>query len=184
MTPEARRKFRIRNNARNQWLERLYARQNSMCYWCRSQTVLLRYIAVEQEIANKNGFVIWRDGENIFSARIASVDHIQALRDGGTNDQMNLVMACVDCNGKRTRTRSPVPDKIRKLCPICAGPKEEQRRMCLPCHRKTVVGWLESNGWVIFQNADGYDRFVDPLNGDVHKFIRFAVKLQKQRSAC
>jgi hypothetical protein len=181
VTPEARNRWRIHKKARERWLEHLYARQNSMCYWCRSQTVLLRYISEEQELSCKNGFVTWRDGENVFAARIASVDHIRPVSDGGTNDPANLVMACVDCNQNRTRTLSPIPDEIRRLCPICAGPKDARRSMCLTCHRKTVIDWLEANGWVIFTSAGGHERYVDPLNGDVHKFMKIAAKVQDRR---
>lgn len=37
------------------------------------------------------------------------IDHVIAVRDGGTNDENNLVVSCPDCNGRRAMTWGPTP---------------------------------------------------------------------------
>lgn len=117
------RKKRMRQAARDAWLDTLYAQQNSLCCWCKSQTVLIRYIPKQSIVEIGNGFVAWKDGDFTFRARIATTDHLHPLCEGGTNDPQNLAMACADCNKDRTRKQSSTPDEIRHVCPVCKGQK-------------------------------------------------------------
>jgi hypothetical protein len=60
--------------------ERIFHKNNGLCHWC--STPLDRQNA----------------GPNFFQ-----VDHVIPLRDGGTNDEDNLVPACAACNHKRAQ---------------------------------------------------------------------------------
>lgn len=50
------------------------------------------------------------------SARKASVDHIQPVSLGGTNDETNLRLTCIPCNMRRgSRELYPLTDRQRRL---------------------------------------------------------------------
>lgn len=56
--------------------QRIVARSDGNCHWCKKQL-----------------------DPNLFH-----IDHVVAVRDGGTNDEFNLVAACPHCNGERAMT--------------------------------------------------------------------------------
>ena len=63
--------------------ERIFQKKRGHCWWCD--------VALQKE----------RPGPDFFQ-----VDHVIAVRDGGTNDEDNLVPACAVCNHKRARHQS------------------------------------------------------------------------------
>lgn len=60
--------------------ERVFARSNGRCHWCGT--------TLDRETPGPNFF---------------HVDHVVPVRDGGTNDESNLVAACAACNHARAR---------------------------------------------------------------------------------
>lgn len=74
---------RIRGYKRSdspQKTERIFQKKNGHCWWCE--------VALQRDTPGPNFF---------------QVDHVIAVRDGGTNDEDNLVPACAVCNHKRAR---------------------------------------------------------------------------------
>ena len=63
--------------------QRIFERTNGQCFWCD--------VPLQRE----------RPGVDFFQ-----VDHVVAVRDGGTNDEDNLVASCAACNHKRARHQS------------------------------------------------------------------------------
>lgn len=181
MTPNYNRNLHRR--AREKWLERLYAKHNSLCHWCKSATAMRRFVEPASLISATNGFLTWRDGDVVLRARLATVDHVTPISEGGTNDATNVVLACADCNQNRTRTKSPKPEIIRRQCPKCFKEKPERKSMCHECFFTTSVSWLESHGWTMVTTEDGFRRFVDPLTGEVHMILRIACRVQRARVA-
>jgi 5-methylcytosine-specific restriction endonuclease McrA len=66
--------------------ERIFAKSAGKCHWCG--------IDLQRETAGPDFF---------------HVDHVIAVRDGGTNDEANLVAACSACNHNRARHQQPTP---------------------------------------------------------------------------
>lgn len=178
-------KDRLRKQAKSK-LEFLYARQNSLCWWCASQTVILRHIPEEVIISTKPaGFVRWRHKEGlVLEGKIATVDHLKNLAEGGNSDISNLVLACYACNNRRCAQSqiSPIPDEIRQLCPLCQGPKNRRHRTCAKCKAKSGIEWLKQFGWVEVPSRDTpHTKFVDPVEGESH-ILRVACRIQKRRN--
>jgi len=170
-------KKKLHERARLSHLARLYAEQNSLCHWCHSATVMLRYIRKESIVRINNGGVVWRIGEETFFARIATVDHLVKVSDGGGNEPENVVMACATCNKDRTKTRSPVPDSIRKVC-SCGAPKHKRSRFCRACRIARSMEWLAGLGWQAVPghtDSEKHFQFVDPDTGRQH-ILRCAIK--------
>jgi hypothetical protein len=169
-TDNARRKHQQRKHDREKHLDRLYAEQNSLCHWCKSQCVLLRYIQPEQIVCQRNACVVWEDGEFTFEAHVATIDHVDPIRDSGRDGSRadNLVMACSSCNGRRTQTPSPKPDVIRRVCPDCLGEKPARFSRCKACQVKQRIDWLLANGWEKVDTNNGQCKFRDPQTGELH----------------
>lgn len=161
-------KRRLREKARLKNLDRLYAQQNSLCHWCKSQTAIVANIPEEQVLSVKNGFVAWKDAGLAFTAKIATTDHLKPVSEGGGNDPDNLVMACGDCNKDRTATRNLTPVAIRQVCPECGGEKPIKRRRCKACYVKRAKAWLAGLGWVEVPGVNGESSFRNPASGEVH----------------
>jgi len=69
--------------------KRIFDRTGGKCHWC----------GVE---------LLWTwDGEGEMPTNLFHVDHVIAVRDGGTNDEANLVPACAFCNHKRAKKEAP-----------------------------------------------------------------------------
>ena len=171
---------RKRHKARSKHLDAMYAFQHSLCHWCKSATAIVGNIPVESVLRLDNGCVVWRDGNEYFRARIATVDHVVPLRDNGSNERENLVMSCAGCNQSRTRQRSP-KDGIRRVC-SCGASKVRKRSLCLACYTDGAREYLAQHGW---EETPGdtpqHSRFRDPVDGSLH-ILRHACRIQKHRS--
>ena len=181
MTPERRRNKKIRKKAREKHLDRLYAEQNSLCYWCKAACALVRFVPVDTIVTINNGHIYWRDGDIQFKARIATTDHVKRIADGGTNDVDNLVMACQDCNHNRDRNPKKY-DPVKRVCFDCGEEKATPRfNRCKRCFVKITSDWLVKNGWTLVpETAERHCRFIDPVDGIIHT-LRRAVMAHKKR---
>lgn len=78
--PKDERARRFRRSDSPQKAQRIFERTNGHCHWC--------------------GIKLDDDGYHI--------DHVVAIRDGGGNEESNLVAACPDCNGERAMAWSGI----------------------------------------------------------------------------
>lgn len=165
------------------FLPTLYARQHSLCFWCKSACVILRFIPQTSIVKQTHTHVTWQHGELTLTAKIASLEHIIPKREGPhAHETHNFVMACTECNNARTRTESPIPEPIRRVCPDCLGEKDIKRRKCRECFVRGQENWLIQNGWTQVPSYDpGYFMWVDPLTGEKH-ICKMACIVQQQRT--
>ena len=89
------------NNSWWQYLPELWERAHGVCHYCGTFTIPARLVPeIEGAVLTKKGrVVLWRG----CYWSVASVDHVVPRRDGGTNRRKNLVLACVQCNGRRNK---------------------------------------------------------------------------------
>lgn len=82
-------------------VRRLYAEQNGRCFYCRRRT-WLRGIETPDQARVRLGIVKGKPGAGKeLRGRMATAEHLERRKDGGTERKSNLVMACHRCNGKR-----------------------------------------------------------------------------------
>lgn len=74
--PKEQRVRRFRRSDAPAKAQRIFDRSNGACHWC-------------QKSLNPDHY---------------HIDHVVAVRDGGSNDENNLVASCPDCNGERAMT--------------------------------------------------------------------------------
>ncbi len=74
------------------------------CFWCKEPIILRREVPNEQIIQEKHGIITITDGPVVKEIKLASVDHVKSLADGGTNDWDNCVPSCWFCNNKRSNS--------------------------------------------------------------------------------
>ncbi len=74
--PKEHRVRRFRRSDAPAKAQRIFDRSNGSCHWCQK--------SLDPELYH--------------------IDHVVAVRDGGTNDESNLVAACPECNGERSMT--------------------------------------------------------------------------------
>lgn len=164
-TENQRVKHAVRKRARKR-MDAIYARQNSLCFWCHSACVILANIPEGDRVSVSGGFVTWNVGESAFRARLATIDHIVPIGSNGTNEHGNLVMACIDCNKDRTSQK-----RIEKVCKECGSKLHSRSRRCQRCRIDRSIAWLKQNGWSEVQSSDGvktHTKFRDPETGIDH----------------
>lgn len=103
-----------------------------------------RYFA----IMRKSGGRCWYCGVNIHPAKPgrprASVDHLLSVRDGGADDDDNLVPACVPCNSSKCARGL---DELRH--------NAAQRALSMPGFSREQIGYLRRKGF----DLSAYDGF-------------------------
>lgn len=82
-------------------LNSLLQQQQHRCHYCQQPIMRLRAILPHCRVSVDRGFIRFRGPEGYRLVRMATVDHRQPLRDGGTSDVSNLVAACWSCNQQR-----------------------------------------------------------------------------------
>ena len=168
-------KDRQRNRARRYWFEYLYAAHNSLCHWCKSATVMIRYFPESNVVRVGNGLVVWREDGLMFEARFATIDHVVSLAEGGGNGPPNLVLACSLCNNKRNNDgQEPTnPLRIMCVCPDCLSHKPKKAKRCKACYVARAREWLTGQGWLEAATYDeGHSKFIDPQTGEHHVLTR------------
>ena len=101
------------------------------------------------------------------------VDHIHPISKGGTNDKMNLVTACFDCNrGKSNVTLSSVPDSLNTVSErkILAQQQYKVYKKILEKERKLMEDDIDTVEQ-IYSNAYRDYCFTDAFRGSVKRFI-------------
>lgn len=181
-TENQRFKHNIRRSARRRSLDKLYALQNSLCWWCKSACVIVANIPESDRLSNSNGFIEWQIGPDRFRAKMATVDHLDGVTSFDSNDEDSLVMACGDCNKDRTRQHK---SKIERVCHRCGGPlRPKQKGQCHQCRIDRTIAWFKTNGWEEIQSPDGdktHTKFRDPQTGADH-ILRHACEILKGRN--
>ena len=96
-----------REKARKVYLPLLLEKHGHQCYWCKSKIVMRRSISQENIVFEDHGVVTHLCGDIIIKEKLASVDHVKELGDGGHNGIQNCVPSCWFCNNNRSnRNRS------------------------------------------------------------------------------
>ena len=90
---------------------------------------------------------------------VLHVDHIKPVAEGGTNDLMNLITSCADCNlgkGKRKLSDSSVIEKQRKQLEELNERREQLEMM---------LRWKEGLSGIEEQQVDAIAERFDSLSG-------------------
>ena len=89
---ELKRENRIKNNGRidkDITLEKLYIRDNGICYLCNNK-------------CNYDDYKLTKEGYFIAGLSYPSIDHIKPLNKGGTHTWDNIKLACFSCNSRKS----------------------------------------------------------------------------------
>ena len=91
--------------------DELMARHKGRCHWCGEPVTRLASLSRHWNPRVVNGREIQyrRRGQN-FSVRLATVDHIRPLHNGGQSTMTNMVVACAQCNQLRNQI-----DQLRRV---------------------------------------------------------------------
>ena len=88
-------------------LRRLIAKRGRWCEFCGEPVIQIASIPQNRRIRVTTCWVEFYEmrgnQRNRRSVRIATLEHVQRLADGGTYDPKNLKVACVSCNADRAR---------------------------------------------------------------------------------
>ncbi len=103
-----------RNKNQKKFLVRLIQKHGSKCRFCGEHVVRVSSIPESNRVSVKDGLLTYID--NFYrekTKKIATVEHVVRLADGGTNSLKNLVVACVECNNRRNEEAN---EKNKELC--------------------------------------------------------------------
>jgi hypothetical protein len=99
-------------------------RQGMFCYWCGVRVVRESQIPPARRMKKSENRILYYLGEELREDALATIDHLVRVSDGGTNEPVNLVISCQECNFAREKvtvaynrpfTRQRLP------CPNCGG---------------------------------------------------------------
>jgi len=114
--------------------QRIFDRSGGKCHWC--------------------GVVLsWEDEypagvpPNIFH-----VDHLVAVRDGGTNDESNLVASCAACNHKRARK-----DSVGQFSDLNVGKPSDTKAQKLEARSQKLDSFSEERASKSVKTEEGLD---------------------------
>lgn len=83
------------------------------CAYCQCEVIPVQFIAVEDRIKETAHWITATINGEQRTVRKASVDHSTKLADGGNNHFLNLVLACVKCNGQKDRMHKHGKAKVK-----------------------------------------------------------------------
>ena len=93
---------------------------------------------------------------------VLEVDHVNPVKNGGCNDEDNLVTACFDCNrGKGARTLDTSPETISKKMEVQAEKAEQL---------KSYEKMISAKKSAITRKVNKLDKKYIELTGDKFKF--------------
>ncbi len=136
-------------------LPKLVEKSNYKCHWCDRPIIVGRLFTPYLIIKKYRNRIDWENenGEQSTSW-FATTDHVIPIREGGGNDDKNLVAACESCNNRRTNAgwhnKLDIPAKWRNspTCK-CGQSKIPSQRYCWQCveanleaHRLGKIYWL------------------------------------------
>lgn len=92
-------------------LPKLLEKSGGVCHYCRRKIYAFASIKKQFPDAKLEGSsqIRWVEDGKTKIGYLATVDHLTMRREGGTNDESNLVAACKKCN----KWRSDLPRKPR-----------------------------------------------------------------------
>jgi hypothetical protein len=122
-------------------MEALLTTHGHKCHWCGERVIYIRSVPVVDRIKTSHFKLHFRGSKGkVKIVRIATVDHVKPLEEGGDYRLENLVLACGECNQRRARkTRAP----HNLICRRCGAPTK--RRWCPPCRRTVATEFFLAN---------------------------------------
>lgn len=110
-------------------------RHDNACHWCSRSVISPRAVRNRKNILKLTAnTVTYRYGGEVFVKPRATVDHIKALSEGGTNQRENLTIACAACNRRRAEELKPVfPEHA---CQGCGKKTYSPFDECRKCRRQ------------------------------------------------
>lgn len=136
MTPGATEKRASRRRTARRYFSRRTSLTShlSKCYWCGAKLVWMRMIPLGYRVHfNAPKFRLTfqeRDG-GILTLRIASLDHVTPLSEGGSERLSNIVPACVPCNKDRAARKI-----VFYVCQRCGRPRRGRKPHCRSCRKQ------------------------------------------------
>lgn len=94
----------MRHKARRKVRNSLNGSRYATCYWCGCEIVFVKTVPSYRRISIADGMITYRtNAGSITTKAVASVDHVDPLRNGGDNSPDNLKPSCVRCNNERDK---------------------------------------------------------------------------------
>lgn len=151
------------------------------CHYCKCPLIHLEDMPKPYKLHGT--FVRWHDCYGLLHTEVyATAEHLKPVRDGGGNENGNVVAACRTCNNARAGRDS--------WC-ACGIPKLEKDELCYNCRRKKCEEaplkkkqLLMDNGWDFWPDTTFVGlcgRWQDPVTGNL-KTLDFAHYIQKCRN--
>jgi hypothetical protein len=125
VSPLQRHRHNMRREARRK-LQDMVEQQAGKCHYCGERIVCLSWLGDRLLGKDSRTCRFFENGE-VVQVRIASVEHLTRLADGGGNDDGNLAASCVRCNSQRSN-----PPRQPRKCRGCGQPSGRRRR-CERC---------------------------------------------------
>ncbi len=126
---------RKRKSARKRWLHVLMRVNRFRCQKCGHFVVTYKSVAKRRaNVVNKGHLLTWTTpwGKQA-QCRLATVDHIQRVADGGDNSWSNLRLLCQSCNHEEARE---IEGHIPRHATSTKVPLRQSLQLPLPEHLK------------------------------------------------
>lgn len=129
MTPHATQKRASRKKTSRHYFRR-FKGYLTKCHWCGSRLVWMSRVPKENRIHfEPSKFrLTFRDKKDILTLRVASLDHVTPLSEGGSGELSNITVACVPCNKDRLDRRDHI-----LTCQRCGCLKRGRKPYCKSC---------------------------------------------------
>lgn len=123
---------KLRRKSRRNYDKIFPKTKTCICFWCKETIVWLSRIPKQDRIeiiAKRFLATVIIEGQQQ-TLKIASIDHLNEIRNGGNEDINNIVPSCIPCNMYRDR------DKRRIIfCQRCNSPKVGLKIYCKNCRK-------------------------------------------------
>jgi 5-methylcytosine-specific restriction endonuclease McrA len=124
--------------ARDKYAE-VAARDGEVCYWCNKPVV--RGYDVKKFVADADisewtfeKVFFWDENGDEKFFRLASIDHVIPLSEGGESNLRNLVIACKQCN----HLRSNKPEEFVTDRVLPQKPKQKRKNNFVPMSKRAI----------------------------------------------
>lgn len=134
-------------------LRRLINSRGSLCEFCEQPVVMIASITETRRIKQEAFWLTYHvHRKKIERTRIATIEHLQRLCDGGTNDFSNMKVCCAECNNLRAIESHEVEHGPKsKNCRHCGAKfgskvmKFRSSKSCVDCHRRNSRFFTSEN---------------------------------------